>query len=121
MATAKKKKPTKRKPRKESKPTKPKASAMRLTFSYDGDDVKLVSQEPVNMIVPPSDPVKGYSRQKGFWAELKSDQDKTLYRRVMHNPTRNDAEVFSEDPDQNISREPTPKRKGIFVVLVPNT
>jgi hypothetical protein len=129
MVTAKKK-PAKRKPRKSSTKSKPRkavtsakpaASAMRLTFSYDGDDVKLVSQQPVNMIVPPSDPVRGFSKQKGFWAELKSDQDKTLYRRVMHNPTRNDAEVFSDDPEQNISRAPAPKRKGVFVVVVPYT
>jgi hypothetical protein len=98
-------------------PESPKA--MRLTFSYQGDQVKLVSQQPVEMTVPPSDPLKGYEEQKGFWAELKSDQDKTLYRRVLHNPTRNDAEVFSDDPEQSISREPAPKRKGVFVVVVP--
>jgi hypothetical protein len=95
--------------------------AMRLTFSYDGDKVRLVSQQPVEMLIPPSDPVKGFAKQKGFWAELKSAQDKTLYRRVMHNPTRNDAEVFSDDPEQSISREPAPKRKGVFVVVVPDT
>jgi len=44
-----------------------------------------------------------------------------LYRRVMHNPTSNDAEVFSDDPEQNISRAPAPKRKGVFVVVVPDT
>jgi hypothetical protein len=95
--------------------------AMRLTFSYDGDKVKLVSQQQVEMIVPPSDPVKGFANHKGFWAELKSEQDKTLYRSVMHNPTRNDAEVFSDEPEQSISREPAPKRKGVFVVVVPDT
>lgn len=95
--------------------------AMRLTFSYQGDQVKLVSQQPVEMTVPPSDPLKGYEDHKGFWAELKSDQDKTLYRRVLHNPTRNDAEVFSDDPEQSISREPAPKRKGVFVVVVPHS
>ena len=94
---------------------------MRLTFSYQGDQVKLVSQQPVEMTVPPSDPVKGYQQQKGFWAELKGDQDKTLFRRVLHNPTRNDAEVFSDDPEQSISRAPAPKRKGVFVVVVPHT
>lgn len=94
--------------------------AMRLTFSYDGDKVKLISQQAVDMMVPPSDPVKGYQKQKGFWAELKSVQDKTLYRHVMHNPTRNDAEVFSDDRDQSISREPAPKRKGLFVIVVPD-
>jgi len=94
---------------------------MRLTFSYQGDQVKLVSQQPVEMTVPPSDPVKGYEQQKGFWAEVKGDQDKTLFLRVLHNPTRNDAEVFSDDPEQSISRAPAPKRKGVFVVVVPHT
>ena len=96
---------------------------MRLTFSYDGDDVKLVSQQRTDMLVPPSDPLTGFKNQKGFWAELRSERDKTLYRQVMHNPTRNDAEVFP-DPDapaQGISREPAPKRKGVFVVVVPDT
>ena len=124
-----KKKPAKAKSRKASTKSKPKltapesAKAMRLTFSYDGDDVKLISQQRTEMIVPPSDPLKGYSKQKGFWAELRSDRDKTLYRHVMHNPTRNDAEVFPDPdtPGQGISRQPTPKRKGVFVVVVPDT
>jgi hypothetical protein len=112
------------KPAAESKPSQASTKApkaMRLTFSYDGDNVKLVSQQPVEMIVPPSDPVRGFANHKGFWAELKSEQDKTLYRSVMHNPTRNDAEVFSDDPEQSISRQPAPKRKGVFVVVVPDT
>ena len=103
------------------KPSEVSPKAMRLTFSYQGDQVKLVSQQPVEMTVPPSDPVKGYEQQKGFWAEVKSDQDKTLFRRVLHNPTRNDAEVFTDDPEQSISRAPAPKRKGVFTVVVPAT
>jgi len=95
--------------------------AMRLTFSYDGNDVKLISQKRTEMTVPPSDPVKSYAKQKGFWAELRSNRDKTLYRHVMHNPTRNDAEIFPETPGESISREPVPKRKGVFVVIVPDT
>jgi hypothetical protein len=117
-------KTTARKAPKKSAAVKPAAEspkAVRLTFSYQGDQVKLVSQQPVEMTVPPSDPLKGYEAHKGFWAELKSDQDKTLFRRVLHNPTRNDAEVFSDDPEQSISREPAPKRKGVFVVVVPHT
>jgi len=102
-----------------STPPEP-VKAMRLTFSYDGDDVKLISQQRAEMMVPPSDPLKGYGKHKGFWAELKNERDKTLYRHVMHNPTRNDAEVFPETPGQSISREPAPKRKGVFVVVVPD-
>ena len=114
--------PTKAKVKKTARKTTPPEStkAMRLTFSYDGDDVKLISQQRVEMMVPPSDPLKGYAKHKGFWAELKNDRDKTLYRRVMHNPTRNDAEVFPETPGQSISREPAPKRRGVFVVVVPD-
>lgn len=114
--------PAKAKTRKTSaKATAPETmKAMRLTFSYDGDDVKLISQQRAEMMVPPSDPLKGYGKHKGFWAELKNERDKTLYRHVMHNPTRNDAEVFPETPGQTISREPAPKRKGVFVVVVPD-
>ena len=102
-------------------PAKKPKKAVRLTFSYDGDNVELISQQPVEMTVPPSDPVEGYEEHKGFWAELKDKKDATLYRRVMHNPTRNDAEVFSDDPKQRISRQATPDRKGVFVVVVPDT
>jgi hypothetical protein len=117
-------KTTARKSTQKSAPVKAAAKspkAVRLTFSYQGDQVKLLSQQPVEMTVPASDTLKGYEEQKGFWAELKSDKDKTLYRRVLHNPTRNDAEVFSDDPEQSISREPAPKRTGVFVVVVPDT
>ncbi len=98
---------------------KPK-KAVRLIFSHDGDDVKLISQEPVEMTVPPSDPVQGFAGQKGFWAELKDQQDETLYRHVLHNPMRPDVEVFSNDPQQSVAREPVADPKGIFVVLVPD-
>ena len=108
-------------PAKASKTAPASNRAMRLTFSYDGKDVKLVSQQRTEMIVPPSDTVKGYGAYKGFWAEVRSGSDKTLYRTVMHNPTKNDAEVFPESPDGVISREPAPKRKGVFVVVVPET
>ena len=95
--------------------------AMRLTFSYEGDNVKLLSQQRTEMTVPTSDAVKGFGKKKGFWAELRSESDKTLYRSVMHNPTKNDAEVFPESPGEGISRAPAPKRKGVFVVVVPDT
>ena len=118
--STRKKPPAKAKSKSENTSAKS-PKAMRLTFSYAGNDVKLISQQPVAMVVPPSDPVKGFEKHKGFWAELKNNKDKTLYRRVMHNPTRNDAEVFPEDPQQSISRQPAPKRKGVFVVIVPDT
>ena len=108
-------------PAKASKTSPESNKAMRLTFSYEGNDVKLLSQQRTEMIVPTSDATKGYGRHKGFWAELRSGSDKTLYRTVMHNPTKNDAEVFPGTPNEGISRVPAPKRKGVFVVVVPDT
>jgi len=112
------KQPAKAKPPKSSPESN---KAMRLTFSYDGDEVKLISQQRTEMNLPSSDAVKGYGTHKGFWAELRSGSDKTLYRTVMHHPTKNDAEVFPGSPNEPIAREPAPKRKGVFVVLVPDT
>jgi hypothetical protein len=128
---AKKTRPAKKSAKPKARKTRAKAKArkippdsnkaVRLTFSYDGDDVKLISQQRTEMNVPASDAVKGYGTHKGFWAELRSRGDKTLYRTVMHNPTKNDAEVFPESPSEPISREPAPKRKGVFVVVLPDT
>jgi hypothetical protein len=98
------------------------AKAIRLVFSFDGDHVTLMSQQPVEMVLPPSDPVEGTQGHKGFWYELRDAQDRPLYRKVMQHPMREDVEVFSDDPDQHsIVRQTVPNRKGVFVALVPDT
>jgi hypothetical protein len=97
------------------------AKAVRMIFSFDGEHVHLVSQQSVEMVLPPSDPVGGIEGQKGFWYELRDAQDRPLYRRVMHNPMQEDVEVFSEDPRQSVARQTVPNRKGVFVVVVPDT
>jgi hypothetical protein len=97
------------------------AKAIRMIFAFDGENVHLVSQQSVEMVLPPSDPVQGVKGQKGFWYELRDAQDRPLYRRVMHNPMREDVEVFSDDPRQSVTRQIVPNRKGIFAVVVPDT
>jgi hypothetical protein len=98
------------------------AKAVRLVFSFDGDHVNLVSQQPVEMTLPPSDPVEGTEGHKGFWYELRDAQDRPLYRKAMHQPMGEDVEVFSNDPQQHsVTRQTVPNRKGVFVVLVPDT
>jgi hypothetical protein len=97
------------------------AKAVRMIFAFDGDHVHLVSRQSVEMLVPPSDPVHGVEGQQGFWYELRDAQDRPLYRQVMHNPMREDVEVFSDAPEQSLSRQPVPNRKGVFVVVVPDT
>jgi len=92
-----------------------------MIFSFDGEHIRLVSQQSVEMVVPPSDPVQGVEGHKGFWYELRDAQDRPLYRQVMHNPMREDVEVFSDNSQQSVARQIVPNRKGVFVVVVPDT
>jgi hypothetical protein len=104
-------------PSAEVNPTK----AIRMIFAFDGEHVHLVSQQNVEMVLPPSDPIQGVEGHKGFWYELRDAEDRALYRRVMHNPMHEDVEVFSDDPKQSVARQIVPNRKGVFVVVVPDT
>jgi len=100
----------------EGKPTK----AVRLVFSFDGDHLHLVSQQSVEMTLPPSDPIEGAEDYTGFWCEIRDVQDRPVFRRVMQNPIRQDVEVFSDDPKRSVARQATPGRKGVFMILVPD-
>jgi hypothetical protein len=102
----------------EGMPAQP--TAVRLTFTYEGDEVRLVSRQPVEIIIPPTDALSGYEGEQGFWVEVRSGQDETLHRRVMDDPLRQDVEVFSPDPEQSVARTPVDKPSGIFTVLVPD-
>jgi hypothetical protein len=95
-------------------------SAVRLIYSYDGDDVRLVSKQRVEAVVPPSDPLEGFEGHKGFWVELRDREGSLLHRQVVHEPIRRDAEVFSDDPEQSIARIPVERPRGAFTVLVPD-
>jgi hypothetical protein len=94
--------------------------AVRLTFAYEGNEVHLVSQQPLEMMLPPTDALSGYEGEQGFWVEVRSGQEETLYRSVMQDPFRQDSEVFSPDPEQTIARVPVEKPSGAFAVLVPD-
>jgi hypothetical protein len=95
------------------------ARSVRLIFSYDGDDVRMESRQPVEMAAPPSDPVEGSQDETGFWTEVRDAQGTVLHRRIMHDPVRREAEVFSPDPGRSIVRAPIERPQGAFAVLVP--
>jgi hypothetical protein len=94
--------------------------AIRLIFEYDGDEVRLISRQHVDMPVPPTDALERYEGQQGSWAEVRDADDTTLYRQILHDPIRRDAEVFSDGPEQSIARVPVERPTGVFFVLVPD-
>jgi hypothetical protein len=92
----------------------------RLVFSYDGDEVELVSEQTIEMTAPPQDEVDNPEERAGFFLELRDTRDRVLYRKVLYHPLQHDAEVFSANPSQPMVRHPIETPTGVFVVLVPD-
>jgi hypothetical protein len=93
---------------------------LRLTFAYSGNEVRLIRSERVAMITPPAHTQPPQEGQTGYWFEVHGAKGDLLYHRALHSPIRTDIEVFSDDPEQTISRVPNPKPEGEFTLLVPD-
>jgi hypothetical protein len=92
----------------------------RLTFDYDGDQISLVSDQVVNMISPPGHSLDESEASADFSVIVRDTANRALYRFTGPSPVGNDAEVFSDDPSDSLHRVPVRKRRGTFVVLVPD-
>jgi hypothetical protein len=93
-------------------------SALRLTFSYNREGVTLDSIRTLEeMATPESDPLE-HDQEAGFWYELRDADNTTLYRQVLQNPVRYDAEIYLED-EQTIVRQLFDDYADTFDVLVP--
>jgi hypothetical protein len=93
--------------------------ALRLTFEYEGDEVRLVSQQRVAMLVPPADPAGDPDEQAGFWFEVRDREDRPIYRRSTQNPLRTHLEVFPPK-DASFTHVEMPEPRGVFTLLVPD-
>ena len=58
--------------------------------------------------------------QTGYWIELRDAQGTLLYHRPLHEPIRQDIEVFGDKPGDPIRRVPARHPKGEFEVLIPD-
>ena len=101
-----------------TQPTKQQNRSLRLTFSYEGSDVRLVSKQNIEMLSPPSDPIRAQEEQAGFWYELRDAEGRTLYRRVIQNPIKFAFEVRS-DPERPLAWQKMSEPRGDFVLLMP--
>ncbi|XES78099.1 MAG: hypothetical protein ACBZ72_04295 [Candidatus Bathyarchaeia archaeon] len=106
---------------KNSQPKKPLShNALRLTFEYDRDKIRLVNRHSVNMIVPPPTTTPLTEKHSGFWIEIKDSEGKVLFSRVEYNPIQYDTEIFLGTANKNIVRRPILHPQGTFVLLVPD-
>ena len=98
---------------------RPRHRALRAFFEYKGREVRLVSVQALEMQAPPPQAIFPRSDERGSWFELRDQEGRTLYRRVLDNPIREDIEVITDDPDHPLSRTLT-EPEGIFYVIAPD-
>ena len=95
--------------------------AWRLTFEYEGREIRLADVRGLEKQVGPSAPLgekaEGKSARAGFWVELQSAAGEPLYRHVMNNPVRFHAEV--SDGKGGFTNRPVAQPRGVFFVIVP--
>jgi len=97
----------------------PTQKAVRLIFEYDGDTVRLVSQQDVEMAVTGFD-MAGVDHP-GYYVDTRDASGATLARVAAHGAFAGSAEVFPEKPGDPITRVEVAAPKGAFTVVVPVT
>lgn len=94
---------------------------LRLTFSYDGDVIRLIERRSVAMIPPaPNTPLPGPD-QAGFWYVVRDPNREIVYYRVIMNPMPLGVEVFSPAAERSITNINRERARGTFEILVPDT
>lgn len=95
----------------------PPRPALRLIFEYDGDEVRLVSQHPVDVAVPGFDLAR--VPRPGYYVETRSAENEPLSRVPAREAFSTSVEVFPETPGEPITRIDLPRPRGAFTVVVP--
>ena len=91
--------------------------AIRLIFEYDGDQVRLVSQQPVEMAITGFDLAQ--TERQGYYVDTRNAEGRTLARVPARNVFTGSTEVFPEKPGGAITRVDVPKPRGAFTVIIP--
>ncbi len=95
----------------------PPAPAVRLIFEYDGDSVRLVSQQPVDMVVTGADLAQVHAA--GTFVDARDAAGRTLARVHAHGVSDGSMEVFPEKHGEPIERVKVDRPQGAFTVVLP--
>ena len=91
--------------------------AMRLIFEYEGDQVRLVSQQPVDVAITGFDIAR--TQHPGYYVDTRDAAGRTLARVPARDAFSASAEVFPEQPGEPITRVDVANPTGAFTVVVP--
>ena len=92
------------------------SSAIRLIFEYEGDQVRLISQQAVDMDITEPDNVQADT--PGHFIESRDINGQTLSRMHAHDAFLSSLEVFPEIHGQPILRVDLEQPKGAFTVVI---
>jgi hypothetical protein len=90
---------------------------MRLIFEYDGDDVRLVMQQPVDMVITGFDISR--TQRPGYYVDTRDAAGRTLARVPARGGFRTSVEVFPEKHGDPITHIEVEQPRGAFTVIVP--
>jgi hypothetical protein len=91
--------------------------ATRLVFEYEGDNVRLVTEQPVEVAAAMLNLTS--ANEPGFFVDIRDASELTLARVPAPHAFSTSVEVFPDRPDQPIMRTDVTPSKGAFTVLVP--
>ncbi len=91
--------------------------SVRLIFEYEGDRVRLVSQQPVDMESLPVE--RALVDHPGYYVDSRNAKDATLARVPARSAFVGSVEVFPEKQGEPIHRVDVPTPRGAFTVIVP--
>lgn len=93
------------------------APAIRLIFEYDGDQVRLVSQQPVDMAITGADLAQVHAA--GTFVDARDASDRTVARVHARGMSEGMVEVFPEKPGDPILHVKVDRPRGAFTVVLP--
>ena len=92
-------------------------TAVRLLFEYEGDQVRLVHQQPVDVAISGFDLAPEHV--PGHHVEVRGADEELLSRVPIRSAMSSSMEVFPEAPGDPITRTDLPQARGAFTVIVP--
>jgi hypothetical protein len=91
--------------------------ALRLIFEYEGDRVRLVSQQDVDVAITGFDLPDVHP--PGYYVDSRDAANQTLARVAARDAFGSSAEVFPQQPGDPITRVNVEQPRGAFSVVVP--
>jgi hypothetical protein len=91
----------------------------RFLLSHSGKNIALISAKRIQAISPPSDEINEIGRTGGSWVELRNDDNKILYKRILHNFFDESVEIMTDRSGEALSWQEAEGIKKIISIMVP--